>query len=93
MLAREKLPIIKGKIKLPTRIIKFKLKFEVVRGFGPPGAFVIENTGKYEFFLKSATLQYSNPIDKQEFDFYCSSWVYPLDKTGVKRVFFSNQVC
>ena len=95
VLGREKLPIMKGKVKLPTRIIKFKLKFEVVREFGPPGAFVIENRDKHEFFLKSATLQYTIPAasDNQKFQFYCNSWVYPLDKTGVKRIFFLNKVC
>ncbi|XP_022771562.1 probable linoleate 9S-lipoxygenase 4 [Durio zibethinus] len=93
VLEREKLPIMEGKMKLPTRIIKFELKFEVERGFGTPGAFVIENRDKHEFFLKSATLKYSIPdIDKREFRFYCGSWVYPLQKTGVRRFFFTNQL-
>ncbi|XWS31188.1 hypothetical protein CRYUN_Cryun23aG0056000 [Craigia yunnanensis] len=92
VLEREKLPIMEGKINLPTKIIKFKLKFEVVREFGSPGAFVIENRGKHEFFLKSATLCLIPATKKQELDFYCNSWVYPLDKTGVKRVFFSNKL-
>ncbi|XP_022771563.1 linoleate 9S-lipoxygenase 6-like [Durio zibethinus] len=85
--------LLQGKMKLPTRIIKFELKFEVDRGFGTPGAFVIENRDKHEFFLKSATLKYSIPdYGKREFRFYCGSWVYPLHKTGVKRVFFTNQL-
>ncbi|OMO86804.1 Lipoxygenase [Corchorus capsularis] len=83
----------KGKINLPTKIIKFKLKFEVEKQFGTPGAFVIENEDKHEFFLKSATLQYIVPERKHEsFHFKCNSWVYPLDKTGVKRIFFLNQL-
>ena len=92
MLEREKLPIMEGKINLKTRIIKFKLKFEVVREFGSPGAFVIENRGKHEFFLKSATLSLIPVTNKQKLDFYCNSWVYPIEKTGIKRVFFSNKV-
>ena len=101
VLEREKLPIMEGKINLQTKIIRFQLKFEVVREFGSPGAFVIENRGKHEFFLKSANLIPANNKQelnakiekKQELRFYCNSWVYPLDKTGVERVFFSNKVC
>ncbi|XVF81299.1 hypothetical protein PTKIN_Ptkin15bG0144200 [Pterospermum kingtungense] len=94
VLCREKLPILRGKIKLPTRVIKFRLNFEVVKGFGTPGAFVVENRDKHEFFLKSATLRYTVPAgsDEDKFEFYCNSWVYPLDKTQVKRVFFLNQL-
>ncbi|XVE78190.1 hypothetical protein DITRI_Ditri13aG0124000 [Diplodiscus trichospermus] len=94
VLRREQKPIMKGKLKLPTRIIKFKFKFQVVPEFGPPGAFIIENRDKHEFFLKSATLQYTLPAasNNQKFNFYCNSWVYPLEKTGVKRVFFVNEL-
>ncbi|TYH57030.1 hypothetical protein ES332_D08G061600v1 [Gossypium tomentosum] len=67
-------------MKVPTKVIKFKLKFEVTRDFGIPGAFVVENRyKKHEFFLKS-------------FHFYCGSWVYPITKTGFKRIFFSDQL-
>ncbi|XVE72662.1 hypothetical protein DITRI_Ditri11bG0056400 [Diplodiscus trichospermus] len=97
VLEREKRPIMAGNIQLPTKIIKFKLKFEVVRGLGTPGAFVVVNRDKHEFFLKSAIFQYrSVPAtrnkDKEKFHFYCGSWVYPFHKTGVKRVFFINKL-
>ncbi|KAK6259685.1 hypothetical protein SCA6_014159 [Theobroma cacao] len=85
----------KWKINLNPSIIKYKLNFEVVRGFGSPGAFVVENRGRHEFFLKSATFKYKSPApdrEKEDFFFHCASWVYPLDKTGVKRIFFINRL-
>nr|KJB22662.1 hypothetical protein B456_004G059500 [Gossypium raimondii] len=67
-------------MKVPTKVIKFKLKFEVTQDFGIPGAFVVENRDKkHEFFLKS-------------FHFYCGSWVYPITKTEFKRIFFLDQL-
>ncbi|KAK8501769.1 hypothetical protein V6N12_072906 [Hibiscus sabdariffa] len=80
---------------VPTKVIKFKLKFEVARDFGVPGAFAVENNDKHEFFLKSASFRYINNPGVSEcrcFRFYCGSWVYPISKTRIKRIFFSNQL-
>ncbi|EOX93740.1 Lipoxygenase, putative isoform 2, partial [Theobroma cacao] len=85
----------KWKINVNPSTIKYKLNFEVVRGFGSPGAFVVENRCRHEFFLKSATFKYKSPApDREEkaFFFHCASWVYPLDKTEVKRIFFANRL-
>ncbi|XP_021273650.1 linoleate 9S-lipoxygenase 1-like [Herrania umbratica] len=85
----------KWKINRKPSIIQYKLNFEVVRGFGSPGAFAVENRGRHEFFLKSATFKYNSPVpdgEEEDFFFRCASWVYPLDKTGVKRIFFINQL-
>ncbi|GMI73966.1 ARABIDOPSIS LIPOXYGENASE 1, lipoxygenase 1 [Hibiscus trionum] len=77
------------------KVIKLKLRFEVAREFGDPGALVVENKDKHKFFLKSASLRYTNRSDvpkDQRFRFYCGSWVYPITKTRIKRIFFSNQL-
>ncbi|TYI68034.1 hypothetical protein E1A91_D08G060800v1 [Gossypium mustelinum] len=81
-------------MKVPTKVIKFKLKFEVTRDFGIPRAFVVENRyKKHEFFLKSVTLHYIKHPDilkKRKFHFYCDSWVYSNTKIGFKQ--FSSQI-
>ncbi|KAL1085546.1 hypothetical protein V6Z11_D08G057600 [Gossypium hirsutum] len=81
-------------MKVPTKVIKFKLKFEVTRDFSIPRAFVVENRDKkHEFFLKSVTLHYIKHPDilkKRKFHFYCDSWVYSNTKIGFKQ--FSSQI-
>ncbi|TYG56426.1 hypothetical protein ES288_D08G063200v1 [Gossypium darwinii] len=81
-------------MKVPTKVIKFKLKFEVTRDFGIPRAFLVENRDKkHEFFLKSVTLHYIKHPDilkKRKFHFYCDSWVYSNTKIGFKQ--FSSQI-
>ncbi|OMO86806.1 Lipoxygenase [Corchorus capsularis] len=91
---RAKLPLkMRGrKINIPWKIMEFKLKFEVGRGFGIPGAILVENKDKHEFFLESAILHYIKKLDRdRHFYFDCKSWVYPLHQTGVKRLYLPNE--
>lgn len=72
-----------------TKTITYKIKLHVEPEFGTPGAFVIINQHKHEFYLESATLE---ALDKQIIHFNCRSWVYPIQKTKSERMFFSNAV-
>lgn len=67
----------------------YKISFQVEPGFGTPGALIITNKNEHEFFLQSASLQTPN---NQTIEFDCGSWIYPFEKTGTDRVFFSNTV-
>jgi linoleate 9S-lipoxygenase len=57
---------------------------------GIPGAFLIINNHRSEFYLKSLTLQ--DVPGHGRIHFVCNSWVYPADKYKYDRVFFSNKV-
>lgn len=67
----------------------YKIIFQLEPGFGTPGALIITNQLKHEFFLQSVSLQAPN---KQIIEFECGSWVYPFERTGTDRIFFSNSV-
>ncbi|KAF3784586.1 putative linoleate 9S-lipoxygenase 5 [Nymphaea thermarum] len=67
----------------------FKVEFYLDEEFGTPGAFIIRNHHKSEFYLKTVTLQ--NVPGKGKVHFACYSWVYPTDKYKYDRVFFANQ--
>eukprot|EP01018_Ginkgo_biloba_P038521 Gb_36878 [translate_table: standard] len=66
----------------------YKVDFSLDSNFGTPGAFVIRNLHRHEFFLKSLTLHL--PAEGT-LHFVCNSWVYPASKYQTDRVFFSNQ--
>eukprot|EP01018_Ginkgo_biloba_P032634 Gb_15015 [translate_table: standard] len=66
----------------------YKVEFSLDSNFGTPGAFVIRNLHRHEFFLKSLTLHL--PAEGTV-HFVCNSWVYPASKYQTDRVFFSNQ--
>ncbi|KDP45238.1 hypothetical protein JCGZ_15103 [Jatropha curcas] len=70
-----------------TKTTAYKIKLHVEQGFGIPGAFLISNQHKHEFFLESATLEF---LENQIIHFDCRSWVYPVQKTKSDRLFFSN---
>ncbi|KAF3784587.1 hypothetical protein EJ110_NYTH24146 [Nymphaea thermarum] len=67
----------------------FKVEFYLEEEFGTPGAFIIRNLHKSEFYLKTVTLQ--NVPGKGKVHFACYSWVYPANKYKYDRVFFANQ--
>ncbi|KAG6479283.1 hypothetical protein ZIOFF_062746 [Zingiber officinale] len=57
-------------------------------GFGTPGAIEVKHLGQHqEFFLQSLTLDLPH---NHSVHFECNSWVYPMSKSNVDRVFFSN---
>lgn len=58
---------------------------------GAPGAFIIKNLNTSEFYLKSLTLEASDP-SQDTVQFVCNSWVYPAEKYKSDRIFFVNQV-
>lgn len=71
------------------KTITYKIKLYTEREFGIPGAFLITNHHKHEFFLESATLEV---LDNHIIHFDCRSWVYPVQNTKSDRLFFSNTV-
>ena len=68
----------------------FKVTFDWDNEIGVPGAFLIKNNHHNEFYLKSLTLE--DVPGQGQVHFVCNSWVYPADKYGKDRVFFSNKV-
>lgn len=73
-----------------TSIVTYKVTFHVEPEFGIPGALLIKNRHKHEFFLSFVTLEAPNNLN---IHFECKSWVYPITKTKSDRLFFSNKVC
>ncbi|XP_058092518.1 linoleate 9S-lipoxygenase A-like [Magnolia sinica] len=71
-----------------TSTITYRITFHVEPQFGIPGALLITNQHKHEFFLISVMLDIPNSRD---IHFDCNSWVYPIHKTKIGRVFFSNK--
>nr|XP_016439144.1 PREDICTED: probable linoleate 9S-lipoxygenase 5 [Nicotiana tabacum] len=67
--------------------VTFEWDHEVL---GAPGAFIIKNFNTSEFYLKSLTLEASDP-SQDTVQFVCNSWVYPAEKYKSGRIFFVNQ--
>ncbi|XP_017232755.1 probable linoleate 9S-lipoxygenase 5 [Daucus carota subsp. sativus] len=66
----------------------FDITFDWDEAHGVPGAFVIKNFYDSEFYLKTLTLL--DVPGNGDIQFICNSWVYPVDKYTMDRVFFSN---
>lgn len=67
----------------------YDVVFYLEADFGTPGAIAVKNRGRREFLLKSVTLEVS---ENRSVHFDCNSWVYPIIKTNVDRLFFANTV-
>ncbi|KAF5199345.1 Lipoxygenase [Thalictrum thalictroides] len=67
----------------------FKLTLEWDEDIGFPGAFIIRNFHRNEFFLKTVTLEDVPGVGRVHY--ICNSWVYPTNKYKYHRIFFANQ--
>ncbi|PWA87480.1 lipoxygenase [Artemisia annua] len=68
----------------------FELDFDFEEDIGIPGAFLIVNRHRREFYLKTLTLEHVPNVGRVHF--ICNSWVYPEEHYDNRyRVFFSNQ--
>ncbi|KAH9301870.1 hypothetical protein KI387_013453, partial [Taxus chinensis] len=67
---------------------EYQVEFKWDSNFGTPGAFLIRNLHRHEFFLKSLTIEIP---EQGKVHFVCNSWVYPVSKYNRDRVFFSNK--
>ncbi|KAJ4757480.1 Lipoxygenase [Rhynchospora pubera] len=70
-----------------TDTFTYHITFHLDMEFGLPGAIVVKNGNKTEFFLKFVSLEVS---EDRKIHFDCNSWVYPVKKTNTDRLFFSN---
>jgi hypothetical protein len=77
---------------------RFDLEFKVKKEFGVPGAFIIRNHHRDEFFLKSVTIEVKAAQGDEESDhnstvhFICDSCIYNTKAYKSDRIFFSNKV-
>ncbi|XP_077227677.1 putative linoleate 9S-lipoxygenase 4 [Tasmannia lanceolata] len=69
------------------RFTTYHVTFHVDPEFGIPGVLIVKNQHNHEFFLHSATLEISG---NRNIHFDCHSWVYPISKTEIDRIFFSH---
>lgn len=67
-----------------------KVTFDWDEDIGIPGAFLIKNNHRSEFYLRSLTLK--DVPCQGRIHFFCNSWVYPKHKYKQDRIFFSNKV-
>uniref|UniRef100_A0A0D9VXV7 Lipoxygenase n=1 Tax=Leersia perrieri TaxID=77586 RepID=A0A0D9VXV7_9ORYZ len=66
----------------------FKVAFEWDESQGIPGAVIVTNSNRSEFFLKTLTLE--GVPGKGTVVFVANSWIYPADDYHYERVFFAN---
>ncbi|KAL0924749.1 hypothetical protein M5K25_005604 [Dendrobium thyrsiflorum] len=66
----------------------YVVKFIVGESQGIPGAVIVRNRHRKQFYLKSITIE--NFPGKGRIHFDCNSWVYSTDKYSYDRIFFAN---
>jgi linoleate 9S-lipoxygenase len=85
-------PIEKGS-NIPSAIDECHVAFHVAldwdESIGLPGAFIIKNNHRNEFYLKTLTLE--DVSNHGKIHFVCNSWIYPARRYKYDRVFFSNK--
>lgn len=67
----------------------FNITFDWHESMDVPGAFIIKNYHRSQFYLKTVTLDVPGHGGVH---FVCNSWVYPTHRYRYNRVFFSNKV-
>lgn len=68
----------------------FSITFDWNESMGVPGAFIIKNHHRSQFYLKTVTLE--DFPGHGRVHFVCNSWVYPAHCYKYDRVFFANKV-
>ncbi|PWA36039.1 linoleate 9S-lipoxygenase A [Artemisia annua] len=74
---------------LTVKELTYEVSFEWNEKIGLPGAFLVKNDHRSEFFLKSLTLE--EVPGHGQVHFVCNSWVYPTKYYTKDRVFFANK--
>jgi len=69
---------------------RYSITFNWKKDQGIPGAIIVKNHHRYEFKLKTLTLE--DVPGKGRIHFVCNSWVYPVNKYSYDRIFFANDV-
>lgn len=69
---------------------EFPVTFDWDESMGAPGALIIKNHHRSQFYLKTVTLE--GVSEHGRVHFVCNSWVYPAHRYKYDRVFFSNKV-
>ncbi|KAK4482877.1 hypothetical protein RD792_010050 [Penstemon davidsonii] len=67
----------------------FSIEFPWDESFGVPGAFIIRNQHRNQFYLKTLTLE--DVPEHGQLHFVCNSWIYPQRRYKYDRVFFPNK--
>ncbi|KAL8100220.1 putative linoleate 9S-lipoxygenase 5 [Apium graveolens] len=67
----------------------FSITFDWNESMGLPGAFIIKNHHRSQFYLKTVTLE--DFPGHGRVHFVCNSWVYPAHCYKYDRVFFANK--